>query len=89
MTTNEAGQHERDAQIAAEAMLDAIAIYESLGGELFDPAHPSARQELRRVAVRGWGKRSWKYASKDERAMIDRLIDQLIALTTGRVRVAV
>lgn len=83
--TYEPVDREHDALAVAEAMLDAIAVYEQLSGDRFDPAHPNARPELRRVAAtRGFGAAGFRYLWKPYQKLIDQLITGLLSLTAAR-----
>lgn len=62
----------------AQSMLDAIAVHEHFGGT-FDPTHPNARPELRRVAAKGIGATGYKGVCAPYRKSIDAIIDRLLA----------
>lgn len=71
----------------ANAMLDAVKIHETLSGQWFDPTHPNARPELRRVAAsKAFLSATWKQLGGRERALIDRLITRLLEVAAERLR---
>lgn len=81
----EMSHEEFDAREVATVLLDAVATYEQLSGDMFNPSHPNALKELRRVATTKYFMRaSWSSLLPAERRIATKVIDRLIAALTVR-----